>query len=246
MNEIYLCDDEPSWLRRIEHAVSCFLVKSDWELSVVCRAQSPRELLSMLESRGTRCGIYFLEAEYKTEMNGMSLGTEIRRLDRDAFLIYVSAHKDMALEIFRLKLLALDFILKDSEDFQDRVYQSLEYIEQKLAHEDADTETLTLSTGSSYRFFKKNDIYFIEAVKNSHYIELHTVSGIHRYPATIRECHAKLQNGFLLCRKGCLVNLRHIQSADRPTRTLTLDSGERCRCSVRQWDAFIRLYNGQR
>lgn len=242
MNEIYLCDDDLSWLQRIEHAVERFQVKSDWNLTIVCRTQSPRQLLSTLEYRKTSSGIYFLDMEYKTEMNGLTLGKEIRKLDRDAFLIYVTVHKDMALETFRLKLLALDFIIKDSENFQDRVCQTLEYIAQKLARGNADGESLKLSIGSSYSFFPKNDIYFIESVKNSHHIELHTISGIHRYPATIRECHAKLQEDFFLCRKGCLVNLRHVRSADRPARTLLLDNGERCQCSVRQWDAFIRLY----
>lgn len=245
MNEIYLCDNESSWLRRMEHTIGCFQVKSDWELSIVCRAQSPRKLLSVLESRGTRFGIYFIDADYKTEMNGMTLGAEIRRLDKDAFLIYITAHEDMALETFRLKLLALDFIVKDSCDFQERVYQSLAYIEEKLACEDAHAENLALGIGSSYRFFPKKDIYFIESIKNSHYIALHTASEVHRYPVTLRECCSKLQMGFLLCRKGCLVNLRHVHSADRPTRTLLLDNGERCCCSVRQWAAFIRLYNKQ-
>ncbi len=245
MNEIYLCDDEPYWLRSIEHAVSCFQIKSSWELSVVCRAQSPRELLSVLESRGTRSGIYFLDVEYKNEMNGIELGTEIRRLDRNAFLIYVTAHEDMALETFRLKLLVLDFIVKASRDFQERIYQSLEYIEEKLTFEGTGTETLALGIGSSYRFFLKKDIYFIESVKNSHSIVLHTVSGIHRYPGTIRECCSRLPNGFRLCRKGCLVNLRHIQSAHSTDRTLLLDNGERCRCSVRQWAVFAKMYNIQ-
>lgn len=246
MNEIYFCDDELSWLRRMEHAVSSFQIKRDWELSVVCRAQSPRELLSVLENRGTRFGIYFLDVEYKTEMNGMSLGAEIRRLDKDAFLIYVTAHEDMAFETFRMKLLALDFITKNSEDFRDRICQSLAYIEEKLTCETTDAETLVLCIGSSYRFFPKNDIYFIESVKNSHHISLHTASGIHRYPATIRECRSKLQKGFFLCHKSCLVNLRHVQSTDRLTRTLLLDNGECCCCSVRQWNAFIRLYSGQK
>lgn len=245
MNEIYLCDNDPSWLKRTEHAISCFQVKSDWALTVVCMAQSPRELLSVLESRGTRFGIYFLDVEYKTEMNGMALGTKIRRLDRDAFLIYVTAHENMALETFRLKLQALDFILKDSEDFQERICQSLEYIDQKHICGDADAEALVLCIGSSYRFFPIRDIYFIESVKNRHQIALHTASEVHRYPATIRECCSKLQKGFLLCRKGCIVNLRHIRSADRSTRTLLLDNGECCRCSVRQWDVFIRLYSEQ-
>lgn len=245
MNDIYLCDDEPSWLQRMEHAISCFQIKSDWELAVVCRTQSPRELLSVLESHGTRFGIYFLDVEYKTEMNGIALGTEIRRLDRDAFLIYVTAHEDMVLETFRLKLQALDFILKDSGDFQERICQSLEYIELKHTDGDANAEALVLCIGSSYRFFPKKDIYYIESVKNCHQIALHTASGVHRYPATIRECCSKLNEGFLLCRKGCLVNLRHIRSADRAARTLLLDNGECCRCSVRQWDAFIRLYSRQ-
>ncbi len=245
MNEIYLCDDDPAWLQRIEHAVRCFQIKSDWEFTVVCRTQSPRKLLSELESRGTKFGVYFLDVEYKTEMNGMALGAEIRRLDKNAFLIYITAHEDMALETFRLKLLALDFIAKTSRDLQDRIYQSLAYIEEKLACEEADTDALALGIGSSYRFFLKKDIYFIESVKNSHSIELHTVSGIHRYPGTIRECCSRLPNGFRLCRKGCLVNLRHIQSAHSADRTLLLNNGERCRCSVRQWAIFAKMYNIQ-
>lgn len=246
MNEIYLCDENPSWLQRIEHAIDCFLVKSDWNLSVVCRAQSPRQLLSMLESQGTRYGIYFLDAEYKNGMNGLAFGKEIRRLDRDAFLIYVTAREDMArgmaLETFRLNLQVLDFIVKDSEDFQDQVCQNLEYIDQRLASGDAGAESLILSSGSSYSYFPQNDIYFIESVKNSHYIELHTVSGILRYPATIRECRAKLREGFFLCRRGCLVNFQHISLAERQNRTLLLDNGECCHCSVQQWGVLVRQY----
>lgn len=242
MNEIYLCGNEPSWLQHMEHAIGCFQIKSDWEFTIACRAYSPRELLAVLENRGTKYGIYLLDVEYENEMNGLALGAAIRRLDPNAFLIYTAASGDMALETFRLRLRAVDFIVKASEDFQERLIQDLRFIEQKLACQDAVTETLVLRAGSSYGFFPKKEIFFIETIKNSRQIELHTVSGIHRYPGTLQECRMKLQRGFLLCRKGCLVNLRHIQSADRPTRTLLLVNGECCSCSVRQWNTLSRLY----
>ncbi len=111
MNEIYLCGNEPSWLQRMEHAIGCFQIKSDWEFTIACRAHSPRELLAVLENRGTKYGIYLLDVEYENEMNGLALGAAIRRLDPNAFLIYTAASGDMALETFRLRLRAVDFIV---------------------------------------------------------------------------------------------------------------------------------------
>lgn len=248
MNEIYLCDSELFWLQRMERAVNSFQIRSDWELSVVGRTRSPRELLPLLQSRGTGTGIYLLDVGHGTGMDGMELGAEIRRLDGDAFLIYVTSHENLAgaaLEAFRRRLLALDLIVKDPRDFQDRICQSLSCIEEILARREDEAELLTLENRSSHRFFPKKEIYFIESVKGFRQIALHTASEVYRYPATLRECCAKLQRDFLLCRRDCLVNLRHIRSADRPSRTLLLDNGAYCSCSVRQWEVFVRQYGRQ-
>lgn len=242
MIEIYLCDNEPVWLKRTEQAINDFQVKSDWEITVACRAKAPRELLSALRSRNTKNGIYFLEVKYTQDMNGLEMGAEIRKLDKNAFLIYVTAYEEMALEAFRLKLMALDYIIKDSCNFRERICQCLEYVEQQyFSAQNSEAESIVLSAGASHKIFLKSDIYYIESLKGSHHVILHTHSEVHRFPSSLRECSSKLQESFFLCRRGCLVNLRHLHSADSKERRLLLDNGEYCRCSVRQWSTLSLL-----
>ena len=112
MTEIYLCDDEYIWIEQMEQAVLDFMISSDWALTVTCKTSAPRELLEQLLQHKTSGGIYFLDINLKSEMNGITLGAEIRKLDPEAVLIFVTSHDELVMDTFRLKLQATDYILK--------------------------------------------------------------------------------------------------------------------------------------
>ena len=42
-------------------------------------------------------------------------------------------------------------------------------------------------------------------------------------------------DGFVLCRRGCLLNSPHVDSMDRNTGEIVPDNKERCLCSHRSW-----------
>ena len=86
MAQIYLCDDEPAWIAQMEQAVSDFMVDSDWELAIVCKVLRPKELLDCLSRNETLGGIYFLDIDLKSEINGIELGARIREHDPEAVL----------------------------------------------------------------------------------------------------------------------------------------------------------------
>ena len=44
MTEVYLCDNEPTWIEQMEQAVLDFMIGSDWALTVACRAAAPEEI----------------------------------------------------------------------------------------------------------------------------------------------------------------------------------------------------------
>ena len=76
MTEIYLCDNELIWLEQMEQAISDFIISSDWALAIACRASAPQELLNQLMQHRTSGGIYFLDINLRSEMNGITLGAE--------------------------------------------------------------------------------------------------------------------------------------------------------------------------
>ena len=241
MADIYICDDDPVWIKQMEQAISDFMVSSDWELSIVCKASSPRLLLEKLVSSTTHGGIYFLDIEFKTDTNGIELAAQIREWDPDAILIFVTTHEEMVMDTFRLKLQATDYILKGGGNTRSQIFETLRIIEARRGHtsREAASVRIRINTGSSYRFIPKEDIYFIKSQKNHHKLFIHMRSEVFTAAVSLKEMRQQLGESFLLCERGCLVNPSHVIEADPSTKELILDNKERCFCSVRTWRSVL-------
>ena len=241
MAQIYLCDDEPAWIAQMEQAVSDFMVNSDWDLTIVCKASQPEKLLDCLSHNETLGGIYFIDIDLKSEINGIELGARIRELDPEAVLIFVTTHDEMVMDTFRLKLQATDYILKDSGNIRSQISETLRAVESRYGHsaKKISSSRIRLDTNGSYRFILKDDIYFIESQKNQHKLFVHMKSEVFTVAVPLKDIEQQLGGDFVLCKRGCLVNPIHVIEADRSARELVFDNKERCRCSFRAWHLVL-------
>lgn len=239
MISVYLCDDEPSWLQRMENCIISYQLNSDWDFSISCRTTDPDTLLSYIRVHTPQNGIYFLDIDYKKNLNGMTLGQKIRQIDPDALLIFVTTHEEMVMETFRLKLMALDFIIKDDKHFHEQICQCLQHIENLYLSNTDTSSSLTLHTTGSYKIISKKDIYYIEAQKGCHKILIHTKTGLLSVNHSLSAIYEELGSNFLFCSKSCLVNRSHIVAANHDEKELVLDNGQICYCSVRMWKKVI-------
>lgn len=237
MAEIYLCDDERAWLDRMEQAVTDYMVGSDWALKIVSRASRPCDLLSNLSQNETVDGIYFLDIDLKSEQNGIELGARIRGLDPEAVLIFVTTHDELVMETFRLKLQAMDYIVKDSGDFRSQICSALDAVEKRCRRSSENTAAsrIRFSTDGSCHYCLKSEIYFVESLTNRHKLQVHLRSEVFTLSCSLQDVAEQLGDSFILCRRGCLVNPLHITGMNRRTREITLDNGECCPCSHRAW-----------
>lgn len=237
MTEIYLCDDELIWIEQMELAVSDFMMSSDWALTVTCRASVPKELLDQLSQHRTSGGIYFLDINLKSEMNGITLGAEIRKLDPEAVLIFVTTHDELVMDTFRLKLQATDYILKDNGNLRTQIGETLRVVESRCGRFAGrlSAPRIRLETGGFIHFIVKNDIYFVESGKNQHKLFVHLQSEIFTLAMPLKEVAELLGEDFIFCRRGCLVNPLHVTTIDQKNREIVFDNRERCHCSHRAW-----------
>lgn len=241
MAQMYLCDDEPAWIAQLEQAVSDFIINSDWELAIVCKASQPEELLDRLSHNETLGGIYFLDIDLKAEINGIELGARIRELDPEAVLIFVTTHDEMVMDTFRLKLQATDYILKDNGNIRSQISETLGAVESRYGHsaQKFSSARIRLNVNGSYRFILKDDIYFIESQKNQHKLFVHMKSEVFTVAASLKDIEQQLGENFVMCKRGCLINPVHVVEADQATRELVFDNKERCRCSFRAWHLVL-------
>ena len=244
MTKVYICDDESVWIEQIEHAVSDFIVSSDWALSVVCKTTLPNKLLSCLLQNETLGGIYFLDIILKSEINGIELGAKIRELDPEAVLIFVTTHDELVMDTFRFKLQATDYILKDSGNLRAQIYSTFRTLEARYDNsiKKLSTPRICLYTGSSYHFINKNDIYYIESQKNRHKLFVHMRSEVFTISTSLKDLEKQLGDDFIVCRRGCIVNLSHIVEVNRSTKEIIFDNKEICYCSHRAWRLVVEKY----
>ena len=58
-------------------------------------------------------GCYFLDIQLEADMNGIKLGSEIRKHDPVGNIIFVTSHSELTYLTFVYKVAAMDFIFKD-------------------------------------------------------------------------------------------------------------------------------------
>lgn len=71
MISLYLCDDEAVWIERLDKAIADYRIMSDWEIETGHKDLSPFGLLQHLALHTPSHGIYFLDIDFKCDMDGL-------------------------------------------------------------------------------------------------------------------------------------------------------------------------------
>ena len=58
----------------------------------------------------------FLDICLQSEMTGLILAQELRKIQPRCFIIFITSHSEMSILTFQYKVEALDFIIKDSSE----------------------------------------------------------------------------------------------------------------------------------
>lgn len=239
MIPIMICDDDTLWTQKLAREIECFQIASDWEVSLTHISQKPEEFLQYVRQERPKMGIYLLDIDLKSEISGMELGREIRRLDSSAQLIFITSHDELVFPTLSMGFSVCNFIVKSRQDWKKQLHQTFQIVE-SYYHDwnQPKTPSLTLKYGNHRETLPKDDIYFITSVKNTHRIQLHLKSGYRDVPLSLTELKNQLGEDFVLCRRDCLVNQSHIQHMDCLKRQLLLDNQVKINCSVRGWKAL--------
>ncbi len=133
--KIVICDDIPEQLETTLELINEYVKNKN--LSVDIRAFShPDSLLRYCETENAQ--LYILDV-IMPMMSGLQLGQEIRLLDLEAQIIYVTTAPEFALDSFSVN--PLNYLIKPIE--KDKLYSSLDLAITKIK---ADCATITVKT----------------------------------------------------------------------------------------------------
>jgi len=156
MLRIAICDDIPEQLAEIAILVNEYIASNTAE-AVLHQYTNSDALLSA--SKMIRYHIYILDIVMPM-MSGIEIGKEIRRLDRDAQIIYASTESSFALEAFIAN--PINYLLKPVDKI--KFFETLDLAISKVNADDE--RIITLKTKEGLCVLELTSIIFCEYIKH--------------------------------------------------------------------------------
>lgn len=234
MIPIYVCDDEKRFAERLKEIIQAQVDIFAFDMGPVYVSGSPGALLEETGKRKERA-VYFLDVDFPGFENGFELAAKIRKCDPRGFIIFITAHGDLAMETFRYRLEAMDYIVKGSDAvLKERVQTCLKSIDQRVRDESGKAGYYySLKLLDEVRHLPMNKILYFEAAGINHQICLHMEDEIIDFYGSLQNLQEELGESFWRCHRGCLVNIYRISRIFVKTGEVELDNRERCVMSRR-------------
>ena len=205
MLRIALCDDMPDELQSIAALTKQYISANNLN-AVLMEFSHPDELLTAIEMESFH--LYILDIVMPM-VSGLELGKEIRRLDREAQLIYATTEPQFALQAYAAS--PINYLIKPVD--KQQLFDTL-----ALAVSKADLngeQTFAVKSADSLRVIRLSDIACCEY--RSHAVIFSLTNGQELISLTIREnfsqyCAPILNDRhFLQCHSSFVINMRRVE-----------------------------------
>lgn len=234
MLNIFVCEDNAAQRRTIVQIIQNTVLMEELDMQLVLDAGDPYVLLEKVKT-SQNTGIYFLDIDLHSDMNGMKLAQQIRLFDPRGFIIFITAHSELSFMTFQYRVEAMDFVLKDNPaEAKVKIRECLlNAMERYTLQTNKTHKVYTAQVGGRKISVDYDDIFFFETSGNIHKVILHAKDRQIEFSGTIKELEGILDDSFIRCHRSFLVNRNNIKEADAKNRIIYFTNGEACLMSTR-------------
>lgn len=234
MLHIFLCEDNEQQRNMLAQIIEKAVLIENFDLDFRCSSADPHEILKQMEGM-TGTGLYFLDIDLQTDMNGLVLAQQIRKLDPRCFIVFITTHSEMSYMTFSYKVEAMDFILKDNpQTLQNRMHQCIIDAYTKYSSPyNLEQKNFTITTADKEYCVPLDDILFFETSEHVHKLRLHTVSRIIEFSSSLKDLETALDERFFRCHRSYIINRNHIKEIDLKKHIILMSNHETCLLSAR-------------
>ena len=234
MLDIFVCEDNAAQRQTIVQTIQNTILIEELDMQLVLNTGDPYVLLEKIKN-SQNTGIYFLDIDLNSSMNGMKLAQQIRLFDPRGFIIFITAHSELSYMTFQYQVEAMDFVLKDTPDeAKVKIRQCLLNAMERYTLQTSRTHKVyTIETGGRKISIDYDDILFFETSSNIHKVILHAKDRQIEFFSTIKDLLKAFGDDFVRCHRSFLVNKKNIKEIDTKNRIIHFINGETCLMSTR-------------
>lgn len=236
MLNIYICEDVEIQRNKLRKIIENIIVMEELDMEVISVTENPHEILDNAK-RTEEVGVYFLDIDLKTDMDGLELANVIRKYDPRGFIVFVTTHSELSYMTFRYRLEAMDFILKDDGDemLRQRVYNCLLNADERFSSGNNRIQDIfTFKVNGRFFTIDYDDIIYFETSQTIHKVILHGRNRVTEFYGKIKGLEDSLDGRFYRCNRSFLLNKKNIKEVNIKDKEVIMVNGEKCPISTRR------------
>jgi two-component system response regulator AgrA len=233
MLEILICEDDDKQREDIEKIIKGCILINDYDISFGVAVDNPKELIDYISEKQNFTGLYFLDIELDSSINGIILASQIRKIDPSAKIVFITSHIELMALTFDYNVEAMGFITKGNKKMREQISDCISVAVERYLNVKKDTnEHIVIKVGSSEVKLNVSDIQFIETSELSHQLRINMKNRQVNFYGKISEIE-KLNSNFYRCHQSYVVNIKNIDRIEKNNREIYMNDGNKCYASVR-------------
>ena len=234
MLKVFICEDNPEHHKRIEKCVADHIMIEDLDMRIVVSARDPAEIISYIE-KNPSTGLYFLDVDLNSSINGIRLAEIIRRMDPRGYIIFITVHADDMQLTFKYKVEALDYIIKgDFDEIENRIRECIANVYEKYTSKADKNKFVFKITDNRVIALDTDKILFFETVKTApRKIGVYSADSRYEFYAKLDDVEKSLGENFIRCHRSYIVNINNIETLNLSANKVLMKDGSHCFMSVR-------------
>lgn len=216
MLNFVICDDNLNILDRLEKMLDTIFCKNDFEAQVAFSSDNTEEVLNYISSN--KVDVAMLDINLKSNKTGIELAKEIRKINKNIYIIFTTGHLEYAMIAYKVK--TFDYIAKPIN------YDRLEETIIRLFEDVTSVPKRYLKIDNKNTLVDESEVQYIK--RDGMKLVFHTSSRDYDTYSSFNKFQDKLSKNYIRCHKSCIANINQIKDVEPVSGTITFKSGDTC------------------
>ncbi len=222
MLSFVLCDDNKAILDRLSKMLESLFMKHHLDAEVSFTSTNAESTLEYVKNHTVN--VIFLDIDLKSAISGLDIAKQIRKDNKQIYIIFTSAHLEYILIAYQYK--TFDFIPKPVTI--ERLEETLLRIIEDMSSEDKKCKFIRLNHKNT--MINENSIQFIK--KDGMKLVFYTDSRTYETYSSFSKISERLPSNFVRCHKSYIANVNKITDINVNDNLVFFDNKNTVKCYI--------------
>ena len=218
MLKFILCDDNHNTLNQLSLMLDSIFLKNDLEAKIVLKTSDEKNLLNYVHKNTV--DVVILDIQLSTKSAGIDLANEIRKHNKDCYIIFTTAHSEFVFLAYQCK--TFDYICKPIT--KERLEETISRLISDIKGTVNPNKYIKLDNKNT--IINEDDIQYIK--RDGMKVIFHTPSRDYEVYSSFAKLQTQLPSNFVRCHKSFIANIDNIDKLEPVSNLIHFKNNATC------------------